>query len=1008
MNDINKIIFKGIFEGKWISIEYQNLLNEKTRYWIAIKKILIGKFVTLIVDGLHTGNGQLTELRINPEKILSALIIEGSYYKTSKTLKEDIEENPDKYSRLFDNVYNLKILNYLADCQRLDNSPFECEYALINRIDDEKIKRGDFTLDDEQFLEIVKSFQNEAKSSNLKYKQLCLNILSVYTKDGLYVLAYRKLFLDVKNKKLRADNEITICKEFTIDGSKYSITRFLDNDQFYLLDDFYNNLQLIEDYIAGNIKKGEAIDDMPYIIAIAREVIVDLDKEYAFIIDRYNNNKVEKPIAAFFGEFLKLPVRRKDYPIALINRQINLDQLLAVHNAMKYPLTYVQGPPGTGKTNTIINTILTAFYNKKTLLFSSYNNHPLDAVFKKLTSMMYDENEILFPIIRLGNNEKVLEAANYIKKLYLQIKEFDIDDNEFRKFASDTFVDGKKLSDLMKKYDETIELKERKETIEKMLETNDNLNYHIQLQGVQLEKINNRINEIGKITEKDALDHVVDDRIFKGFLYYASIKCLKYMLEPRYDDLIKIIFLADEQERVKHFNRYLSNGDNLRKFIKLFPIVTTTCISAHKLGNPDVYFDMTVIDEASQCNIAHSLIPIIRGENLMLVGDPQQLNPVILLDEKDNIILKEKYHITDEYDYLKNSIYKTYVSVDAISLEILLSHHYRCHKKIIDFNNVKYYNSKLVIDSKTESINPLVFKEVENNETSIRNTSPKEAEAIIEYILENKDKQIGVITPFVKQKQLISQKLRDYQINNITCGTVHAFQGDEKNEILFSLCLTDKTIDKTYNWLKNNRELINVATSRAKNRLVIFGSQKQIDRLHQLDKHGQDDLYELVQYVKKKGHYEVTALENKSRALGIKPYSTEMEEALLVNLNHALSNVLRNGRKCTVYREVPISHVFNDGNSYNDLFYTGRFDFVVYQKDFENREMPIFAIELDGKEHYNDEYVKERDRKKNEICKRYGFDLIRVDNSYARRYNYMKEILSYYSATNNILNKKMV
>ena len=55
--------------------------------------------------------------------------------------------------------------------------------------------------------------------------------------------------------------------------------------------------------------------------------------------------------------------------------------------------------------------------------------------------------------------------------------------------------------------------------------------------------------------------------------------------------------------------------------------------------------------------------------------------------------------------------------------------------------------------------------------------------------------------------------------------------------------------------------------------------------------------------------------------------------------------------------------------------------------------MPIFAIELDGKEHYNDELVKKRDRKKNEICKKYGFDLIRVDNSYARRYNYMKEIL---------------
>ncbi len=993
MNNINKVLFKGIFEGKWVSIEYRNVSKELTRYWIAIKKILMGKSITLVVDGLHIGNGMLAELKIDFKNILFAAIIEGSYYRTSKELKEDIENNPNKYHRIFDNVYNIKILNYLADCQRLDNSPFECEYALISKIDDEKIKSGDFALDEYQFLDIIKSFQNEAKSSNLKYKQLCLNILSVYTKEGLYVLAYRKLFLDVKNKKMQADNDITVCKEFTIEGTKYSINRFLDDDQMYLLDNFSDNLKTIEDCIADNLANNEAIDDMPYIIAIGREMLVDLTEQYGFIIDKYKENKVEKPIAAFFGEFLKLPVRRKDYPIALINRQINLDQLLAIYNAMKYPLTYVQGPPGTGKTNTIINTILTAFYNKRTLLFSSYNNHPIDSVVEKLSSMFYEDDVISFPIIRLGNNEKVLEATNYIKQLYLQIKEITIDENMLKKLESDTFIDAKKLSDLMKKYDEIIELKERKETTEKMLETNDNLNYQIQLQGVQLEKINSRLKEIGKITNEEALSYVVDDKIFKGYLYYASIKCLKALLEPRFRDLIDIVFIEEEEVRVRNFNRYLSNGDNLRKFIKVFPIVTTTCISAYKLGNPDVYFDMVVIDEASQCNMAVSLVPIIRGRNLMLVGDPQQLNPVILLDEKDNINLRKKYYITDEYDYIKNSIYKTYLSVDAVSSEILLSHHYRCHKKIIDFNNVKYYNSKLVIDSKTESINPLIFKEIKENETSTRNTAPEEAKAIIEYILENKDKQIGVITPFVKQKQLISQKLRDYQISNVTCGTVHAFQGDEKNEILFSLCLTDKTIAKTYDWLKNNRELINVATSRAKNKLVIFGSQKHIDRLHQLDKHSQDDLYELVQYVKSQGQYEVTALENKSRALGIKPYSTEMEEALLVNLNHALSNVLRNGKKCTVYKEVPINHVFNDGNNYNDLFYTGRFDFVVYQKDFNNQEMPIFAIELDGKEHYNDKLVKERDQKKNEICRKYGFDLIRIDNSYARRYNYMKEIL---------------
>ena len=78
-----------------------------------------------------------------------------------------------------------------------------------------------------------------------------------------------------------------------------------------------------------------------------------------------------------------------------------------------------------------------------------------------------------------------------------------------------------------------------------------------------------------------------------------------------------------------------------------------------------------------------------------------------------------------------------------------------------------------------------------------------------------------------------------------------------------------------------------------------------------------------------------------------------------------------------------------------DLFYTGRFDFVVYQRE-GRRLMPILAIELDGREHRDDPAVQRRDRKKDQICREHGFELIRVENSYARRYNYIKSILINY------------
>ena len=240
-------------------------------------------------------------------------------------------------------------------------------------------------------------------------------------------------------------------------------------------------------------------------------------------------------------------------------------------------------------------------------------------------------------------------------------------------------------------------------------------------------------------------------------------------------------------------------------------------------------------------------------------------------------------------------------------------------------------------------------------------------------------------------RALIRETLRDNQLPDDACGTVHAFQGDEKDVIIFSLALTDRTRQATYNWLKDNKELLNVAVSRARKQLVIVSSQKELDRLHAAAG-SSDDLYELVQYTRTNGASVVTEKPAASRALGIKPYSTKTEAAFLENLNHALDNAELYGGRCVVRKEVPISQVFVEDEAGLDLFYTGRFDFVVYQK-YGREERPVFAIELDGREHREDPVVQKRDRKKEAICEEHGFQLIRVENSYARRYHYIKDIL---------------
>ncbi|MDD6058847.1 MAG: AAA domain-containing protein [Ruminococcus sp.] len=993
MNSTGRDIFKAIHEGKWLSIEYRNNQGSLTRYWIGIYDIDT-RYKRLRVEGLHLGNFRNMKLTIYIDKIESTKLLDGTYQPVNERLIEDINLNPNKYAFIFTNTANLKILNYLADCNKLDSIPYKSEYDLIERIDGDKLTPAGYILDEEQFRSIVNSFRKrfETEYQQRKVTQLCLNLLSINTKKGLYVLAYRRLELDVKSRTLRPCEEVTICKEFTIAGEKESIRQFLDADNYYLLEDYEKNAETIKDRITASNRQVNGVDDMPYLICIESDHLVDLSTEYREILDMYDEDRATVPVRAFFGDLTAPSRRRKDYPITLMNNKINLDQLLAIHNALKYPVTYVQGPPGTGKSNTIVNTVISAFFNERTVLFSSYNNHPIDGVFDILTNLKYRERIIPFPVLRIGSNKKVEEAIERIRALYEFTRTINIYSGTLSRNKSDKTERTQKLMELLKKHEELIELKERRDAISDLHKLNDNMSFQTDLEQRQLYQVQQRMKEIGNVTDEEALSLLTDDQEdFRKYLFYMSAMYIKRLEEPKYADFLKILDMSSKEERITEFNRWLSEGENLRKLQRVFPVMATTCISAHKLGTPTQYFDMVIMDEASQCNTAMSLVPIIRGNNLMLVGDPQQLNPVVLLDSSVNESLRKKYNVAPEYDYISNSVYKTFLACDSVSNEILLSYHYRCDKKIIEFNNKKYYNGRLKIKTGDKSETPLIFSDIQDNTTDYKNTAPTEADKIVQFVKMNREKSIGIITPFANQRDCIQKALHEARLDNITCGTVHAFQGDEKDIILFSLALTDKTNPKTYDWLKNNRELVNVAVSRAKEQLIVLSSRKELERLHEPD--STDDIYELVNYVRSNGRTEVTPKNVSSRALGIKPYSTETEEAFLQNLNHALDNILLNEGRCSVEREVAISQVFSDNISCSDLFYTGRFDFVIYQRDYSNRKMPVLAIELDGKEHIEDEIVRERDRKKNKICRDHGFELIRVENSYARRYNFIKSVL---------------
>ena len=138
---------------------------------------------------------------------------------------------------------------------------------------------------------------------------------------------------------------------------------------------------------------------------------------------------------------------------------------------------------------------------------------------------------------------------------------------------------------------------------ESLLDNSSDMEFKLVLESNQLSQIKKRLDAIGKISDEDAIKLLDFDseKEFRKYLFYTSADYIQNLALPEYKDLLEIVFMEDEEKQVIAFNRYISNTENLKLLQNIFPIICTTCISAHKLGGAEPIFDMTIIDEASQC-----------------------------------------------------------------------------------------------------------------------------------------------------------------------------------------------------------------------------------------------------------------------------------------------------------------------------------------------------------------------------------------------------------------------
>ena len=305
-------------------------------------------------------------------------------------------------------------------------------------------------------------------------------------------------------------------------------------------------------------------------------------------------------------------------------------------------------------------------------------------------------------------------------------------------------------------------------------------------------------------------------------------------------DLVKALKARTGNRKASFFE-----GINFKKLLKTLPVWVANSTDIHRvLPLEKELFDVVIIDEATQCDIASSLPILQRGKSAIIVGDPKQLRHISFLSNSKQDQLIQGFNFKnikiDQLDYRNKSILD--LVSDAIENQNqvhFLNEHYRSMPDIIQFSNQYFYDDKLDVMTACPATvlrQNAFLHQVEGNRTQ-SGYNKKEAETIFEMIRKiiDSEKQlapnlcqsIGILSPFKDQVDYIQRwslkifSAVELERHQILVGTPYSFQGEEKEVMFISFALDDESHSAAFNYLRRE-DVFNVSITRARSLQHVF------------------------------------------------------------------------------------------------------------------------------------------------------------------------------------------
>jgi superfamily I DNA and/or RNA helicase len=469
----------------------------------------------------------------------------------------------------------------------------------------------------------------------------------------------------------------------------------------------------------------------------------------------------------------------------------------AIRMAMTRRTVFIWGPPGTGKTATLGYIIANYLKNGKKVLFASNTNRAVDV--------------------------GLLSALDAAGQIGLNIQK-----KRMTRFGDAALSDDR---------------------LEPLL-------FHVQLEQVRENKIQEAGEWISLLENRKRALQKVEKRLRDGKQPTNNQELELKLMNQKISDAGGLELLEQKLEELNQVN------DRKELWKKQFVATTLAKVCTSDLFH-DLEFDAVVVDEGSMANLPYLMVLASLAKwHMVIVGDPMQLPPIALTSD------------SDAREFLEKDIFTTVSGADK-GEELFRWHddhpeftaffdtQYRLESSLADVISSVFYEGRLKTGKlENRSLDDLSgrafhlvdtskygpYLEQKSGERGFKPVNTVHQE-VIERLVKNMEgkgifmEQVGIIVPFRSAVYDLRNRLYEAGVRNLEVGTIHTFQGREKDYIIFDTVMSGekqrggirhysvRPLDEEKNGLSVPR-LLNVAFSRSRRELIVIADMGHIRKVY--------------------------------------------------------------------------------------------------------------------------------------------------------------------------------